>query len=170
MASIDNPASRSFAGDTRQLLTFRLGEEEYAVDILRVQEIKGFTAITPIPNVPAYIKGVMNLRGTVVPIWGLRDRLGLASATYDRFSVVIVVAVAGKSVGMVVDAVTDVINVADAQIEPPPDFGVSVDTSVLHGMAKLGDKLVLLLDIDRVLVDADVALRSAEGEAAAIAG
>ena len=140
-----------------QYLTFRLESEEYAIDILKVQEIKGYSAITPIPNAPHYIKGVINLRGTVVPVVGLRERFGMPSVPYDRFTVIILVTVGTKVVGMVVDAVSDVLVLRDEDIEAPPDFGGSVDMSFMRGLAKVGERLVLALDIERAVGDSDLA-------------
>ena len=116
---------------TSQYLTFALGQEEYGIDILRVQEIKGLSAVTPIPNSPAYVKGVMNLRGTVVPIFDLRLKFGMESQAYDRFTVIVVVNVGERIVGLVVDAVSDVLDIENGSIEPAPDLGASIDTSVL---------------------------------------
>ena len=138
-----------------QFLTFRLSGEEYGVDILRVQEIKGYTAITPIPNAPAYVRGVMNLRGTVVPVFDLRCKFGMESHEYDRFTVIVVVNVGARVVGLVVDAVSDVLDFLPGCIEPAPDLGASVDTTVIRGIARHEEQLITLLDIDQV-VGADV--------------
>jgi purine-binding chemotaxis protein CheW len=136
---------------TSQYLTFALGQEEYGIDILRVQEIKGFSAVTPIPNSPAYVKGVMNLRGTVVPIFDLRLKFGMESQAYDRFTVIVVVNVGERIVGLVVDAVSDVLDIGNDSIEPAPDLGASIDTSVLQGIARNQDRLISLLAIDQVV-------------------
>jgi purine-binding chemotaxis protein CheW len=136
---------------SQQFLTFTLGGEEYGVEILRVQEIKGFTAVTPIPNSPAFVKGVMNLRGTVVPVFDLRLKFGMSSKDYDRFTVIVVVNVGSRVVGLVVDAVSDVLDIANRAIDTSPDLGASVDTSILQGIARNGDRLITLLDIDRVV-------------------
>jgi purine-binding chemotaxis protein CheW len=135
----------------RQFLSFRLGQEEYGIEILKVQEIKGFTAVTPIPNTPPCIKGVMNLRGTVVPVMDLRAKFGMVESAYDKFTVIIVVTVGARVMGLVVDAVSDVLDVGQAQMEAVPDLGAGIDTAFLAGMAKAGEKLVLLLDLDRVI-------------------
>jgi purine-binding chemotaxis protein CheW len=141
-----------FAADSDQFLTFTLEDEAYGIEILRVQEIKGFSKIRPIPNAPDYIKGVMNLRGTVVPVVDLRSRFGMRQAEYNQFTVIIVVSVAGKVVGLVVDAVSDVLNIRKDQIEETPEMAAGdFDTSFFHGMGKVGDKLVLLLNIDRLI-------------------
>jgi len=140
-----------FSTDGCQYLTFTLGEEYYGIDILRVQEIKGYTAVTRIPNTPEYIKGVLNLRGTIVPIVDLRAKFGMQRIDYTRFSVIIVVVVKERVMGMIVDAVSDVLNIPKKEIQPTPQFGASVDVSFISGIGKCGDKLVALLDIDQIL-------------------
>ncbi|MEK9142035.1 MAG: chemotaxis protein CheW [Nitrospirota bacterium] len=142
--------------DDNQFLTFNLGEELYGVDILRVQEIKGYTAVTKIPNTPPHIKGVLNLRGTIVPIVELRTKFGMPTIDYTAFTVIIVVMVRDKVMGLVVDAVSDVLNIDKKDIQSPPQFGVKVDVSFLNGIGKSGDKLVALIDIDRLLTDTDI--------------
>ena len=139
--------------DGNQFLTFSLGDELYGVDILRVQEIKGYTAVTKIPNTPSHIKGVLNLRGTIVPIVELRTRFGLPTIDYTMFTVIVVVVVQDKVMGLVVDAVSDVLEIAKKDIQSAPEFGNKVDTSFLNGIGKSGEKLVSLLDIDRLLLD-----------------
>ncbi len=134
-----------------QFLTFRLAGEDYGVEILQVQEIKGYSRVTPLPNTPPEVRGVMNLRGTVVPVLDLRTRFGMPGVEPDRFTVVVVVTVGPKVVGLVVDAVSDVLNVAPAELVPPPDLGAGVDVSLLTGMARAGDRLVTLLNIDRLV-------------------
>ena len=137
--------------DGGQFLAFRLGDEEYGLEILRVQEIKGYSKITPLPNTPPEIKGVMNLRGAVVPIIDLRARLGLVEAEYTVFTVIIVVTVGTKVVGLVVDAVSDVLDVDSKVVSPPPDLGAGVDVSFLTGIARTGERLVSLLNVDRLV-------------------
>jgi len=139
-----------------QFLTFSLGEELYGVDILRVQEIKGYTAVTKIPNTPSHIKGVLNLRGTIVPIVELRIKFGMPTIDYTTFTVIIVVVVQDKVMGLVVDAVSDVLDIEKKDIQSAPDFGNMIDVAFLNGIGKSGDKLVSLLDIDRLLLDSDV--------------
>lgn len=141
------------ATDGSQFLTFSLGDELYGVDILRVQEIKGYTAVTRIPNTPAHIKGVLNLRGTIVPIVELRTKFGMPTIEYTMFTVIVVVVVQDKVMGLVVDAVSDVLNIGKQDIQPPPEFGNKVDVSFISGIGKSGDRLVSLLDIDRLLLD-----------------
>jgi purine-binding chemotaxis protein CheW len=149
-----------FADDGSQYLTFTLGQEEYGIDILKVQEIKGYSVITPIPNTPPYIKGVMNLRGTIIPVVELRTKFGMGAVEYDQFTVIIVVTVGTKIVGMVVDAVSDVLNIPKADIQAAPDFGSQVDVRFINGMAKAGEKLVVLVDINKVLNEDDLAVMS----------
>jgi len=151
--------------DGSQFLTFNLGEELYGVDILRVQEIKGYTAVTKIPNTPSHIKGVLNLRGTIVPIVELRTKFGMPTIDYTAFTVIIVVVVRDKVMGLVVDAVSDVLNIDKRDIQVPPQFGVKVDVSFLNGIGKSGDKLVALLDIDRMLPEGEAPVVAASAGA-----
>ena len=140
--------------DTQQFLTFALGAEEYGVEILKIQEIKGYSAVTPLPNAPAYVKGVLNLRGTIVPIVDLRKKFRLPEVAYTTFTVIVVVQVQGKTLGFIVDAVSDVLTVQRDAIQPTPDLHGQLDTSLLTGLAPTGEhgeKLVILLDIDKVL-------------------
>jgi len=141
-----------------QFLAFKLADELFAIEILRVQEIRGITPITPIPNAPHYIRGVMNLRGTIVPVIDLRMRFGLGEAEYNRFTVIIVVRLGSRIIGLVVDAVSDVLDVAPGDIEAPPDLGARIDTSYLNGMVQRGDQIILLLNLDQLVgLQADVA-------------
>ena len=149
-----------FATDGRQYLTFALGAEEYGVEILKVQEIKGYSAITPIPNTPSYVKGVMNLRGSIIPIVDLRAKLSMPETAYNQFTVIIVVRVGAKTVGVVVDAVSDVLNIPLKDIQPTPDFGSQVYARFISGLAKAGERLVVLLDIEKVLAAEGAALAS----------
>jgi purine-binding chemotaxis protein CheW len=141
--------------DGSQFLTFNLGEELYGVDILRVQEIKGYTAVTKIPTTPSHIKGVLNLRGTIVPIIELRTKFGMPTIEYTAFTVIIVVVVRDKVMGLVVDSVSDVLNIEQKDVQPPPQFGDKVDASFLSGIGKSGDKLIALLDMDRLLLEGE---------------
>ena len=142
--------------DGSQFLTFQLGEELYGVDILRVQELKGYTTVTRIPNTPSYIKGVMNLRGTIVPIVELRVTFGMETIDYTMLSVIVVVVVRDRIMGLIVDSVSDVLNISQKDIQAPPEFGTKVNVSFLNGIAKCGDKLVALLNIDRLLGESEM--------------
>jgi purine-binding chemotaxis protein CheW len=145
-----------FTSDAGQYLTFALGQEEYGVEILKVQEIKGYVPATPVPNTPNFIKGVMNLRGTIIPVVDLRAKLSLKEAEYNQFTVIIVVTVGTKVVGLIVDSVSDVLNIPKADIQAAPELGSTVDVRFIDGMAKAGEKIVMLLNIDRVINDADL--------------
>ena len=147
--------------DGNQFLTFQLGEELYGVDILRVQEIKGYTTVTKIPNTPSYIKGVLNLRGTIVPIVELRTTFGMETIDYTMFTVIVVVVVRDRIMGLVVDSVSDVLNISQKDIQASPEFGSRVDVSFLNGIGKSGDKLVALLNIDRLLTENELQETSA---------
>lgn len=152
--------------DGNQYLTFNLGEEFYGVDILRVREIKGYSAVTKIPNTPAHIKGVLNLRGTIVPIVELRTKFGMPTVEYTAFTVIILVVVRDKVIGLVVDSVSDVLHIDKQEIQPPPQFGAKVDVSFMSGIGKSGEKLITLLNMEHLLVDGDMAENSvAAGEA-----
>ena len=152
-------ASDTGAPPSSQYLTFRLGDGEYGVPILDVQEIKGQSLITPIPNAPPHLSGVMNLRGMIVPVVDLRVKFALPDAGYDRFTVIVLVAVGAKIVGMVVDAVSDVVDLPAAEIQAVPDLGAHVDAGFVSGLARAGEKLIVLLDVAKVVEgDARVAL------------
>jgi len=150
LTSIDNSEKREF-------LTFMLAGEEYGVDILRVQEIKGWDDVTNIPNTPDYIKGVINLRGTIVPIIDMRLRFDLEHKEYDATTVVVVLRIESdkggndRTMGVVVDGVSDVYNVPIKDIKPSPDFGMAVDTEFVNGLATIGEKMVIVLNIDHML-------------------
>jgi purine-binding chemotaxis protein CheW len=142
-------------------LTFALGQEGYGLAILKVQEIIGLMKVTQVPRTPDYIRGVINLRGRVIPVVSLRIKFEMESAEdTDRTCIVVVEVARGQqalTMGILVDAVSEVVDIANEQIEPPPAFGSAVDTTFILGMAKLGDRVVTLLDIDRVLTDRELA-------------
>lgn len=142
-------------GDADQYLTFLLAGEEYGVDILRVQEIKGWDSVTPIPNTPKYIKGVINLRGTIVPIIDLRERFSLDAISYGPTTVVIVLKVnsdnGSRTMGIVVDAVSEVYNIDNESLKPAPDFGQAISTDFVMGLGTVDEKMIIVLDIDHLL-------------------
>lgn len=146
--------------DAEQYLTFILANEEYGVDILRVQEIKGWDSVTPIPNTPAYIKGVINLRGTIVPIVDLRQRFGMDEVEYGPITVVIVLKIEcedrDRIMGIVVDAVSDVYDVNSEEMKPAPDFGSVVNVEFVKGLATVAEKMIIILDIDHLLSGAEL--------------
>ena len=137
--------------NAREMLVFRLGNEEYGVDILKVQEIRGYEKVTPIPRSPDFLKGVANLRGTIVPVIDLRVKFGLADPTYDSLTVVIVLRIAGRVIGAVVDGVSDVVRLGANDVKPAPRLGSMVDSSYLAGVATQNDRMILALDIEKLL-------------------
>jgi purine-binding chemotaxis protein CheW len=139
------------AAEGSQYLTFRLGAEEYGVEILKVQEIRSYSAVTPVPNTPRAVKGVMNLRGQIIPVLDLRTKFGMPEAEYSRFAVVIVVVISGKVVGLLADGVSDVLTAARTDIQAAPDFGAPIEARPISGMAKAGEKLIILLDVEHLL-------------------
>ena len=142
---------RSLGTGDEQFLTFRLDSQEYGIAILKVQEIKGWDKITPIPNSPPYMRGVLNLRGVIVPVIDLRLRFGLPEIERDAFTVIIVVNIGGRLAGIVVDAVSDVINVGADQQCATPDFEGQHNRDFIQGLAQVEGKLLILLDIDRMV-------------------
>lgn len=145
---------------SHQVLTFTLGEETYGVDILRVQEIRGYSTVTRIPQAPPHVLGVLNLRGSIVPIVDMRMRFNLERAEYTPLTVIIVLSVESsvgrRDFGVVVDGVSDVIDVATSDIKPAPEMGEQVSTEFIEGLAAVAGRMVMLLDID-TLIGGDVA-------------
>jgi purine-binding chemotaxis protein CheW len=155
-------APQMMASDAMQeYLTFTLGQEEYGVDILKVQEIRGYEKPTAIANAPAFIKGVVNLRGTIVPIIDMRIKFNLSDAEYNQFTVVIILNVAGRVVGMVVDGVSDVITLNAEQMRPVPDFTSSFDTQYITGLGTVDERMLILVDIEKLMTGAEMALMDA---------
>lgn len=144
-------ASAPAAAAPREFLSFRLGEEEYGIDILKVQEIRRYEKPTRMANVPEFVKGVVNLRGIIVPIVDLRIKFGLAAAAYDEFTVAIILNVGARVLGVVVDGVSDVITLGPEQIRPAPDFAAAFDAACVIGLGALDDRLLILMDIERLL-------------------
>jgi purine-binding chemotaxis protein CheW len=150
------------AARVNEFLTFKLGGEEYGIDILKVQEIRGYEAVTRIANAPAFIKGVVNLRGVIVPIVDLRVKFELGEARYDAFTVVIILNVAGRVVGAVVDSVSDVLELEEKQIKPAPEFNSLLDAGYITGLGSVesgdGERLLILVDIERLMSSPDMGL------------
>ena len=144
------------AAPTVQQLTFNLAGEEYGVDILSVREIRGWSRVTRIPQTPEHLLGVLNLRGAIVPIMDLRLRFGLERENYGDSTVVIILAIAERLFGIVVDAVSDVVDIDPAAIKPVPDMGAVVDTRYLKGLATHVERMVMLLDVDKLMRPEDV--------------
>ena len=151
---------------TREVLVFVLGREEYGVDILKVQEIRGYEKVTPIPGAPAHLKGVVNLRGIIVPVIDLRIKFGMADPKYDSFTVVIILRVGGRVIGMVVDGVSDVVALAASEVKAAPSLGSLVDSSFLAGLATQGERMVMLLDIEKFLSSSELNLLAQVAETA----
>ena len=145
-----------------EFLTFRLGAEEYGIDILRVQEIRSYEQPTRIANAPSFLKGVVNLRGVIVPIVDLRLKLGCDSAEYNHFTVVIVLNLRGRVVGAVVDSVSDVLELAGEAIRPAPATSGAIDTSYITGIGSVGERMLILIDIEALMSSADMGLIDAD--------
>jgi purine-binding chemotaxis protein CheW len=141
-----------------EYLSFVLGEAQYCIDILKVQEIRRYEPPTRIANTPEFIKGVINLRGNIVPIVDLRVKFGLPEQRYDTQTVVIVLNVARRTVGVVVDGVSDVIALKASEVKPPPELGGALDTQYLQGLATVGDQMLILIDIERLISSRDMAI------------
>ena len=156
-----NVVAAALAGK-REYLSFKLGAEEYGIDILKVQEIRGYEQPTRIANAPSFIKGVVNLRGVIVPIVDMRMRFGLADVQYNAFTVAIILNVAGRTVGMVVDSVSDVLELDNSQLRPAPEFHGAVDSSYITGLGtvKNGDdeRMLILMDIEALIKSPDMGL------------
>jgi len=143
---------------SNEFLTFTLGDEEYGLDILKVQEIRGYDAVTAIANAPAFIKGVINLRGIIVPIVDMRIKFNLGKVEYNEYTVVIILNVANRVVGMVVDGVSDVITLKPEQLKPAPEFGSAFDTEYLVGLGTLDERMLILVDIEKLMSSRDMEL------------
>lgn len=141
-----------------EYLTFTLGSEEYGIDILKVQEIRGYESPTRIANSPPFIKGVINLRGVIVPIIDLRIKFNLGEPTYDQFTVVIILNVARRVIGMVVDGVSDVIQLNSDSLRPPPEFGSILDTRYITGLGTVEQRMIIVVDIERLMTSQEMAL------------
>ncbi|KZE32721.1 purine-binding chemotaxis protein CheW [Crenobacter luteus] len=148
----------SGADGTRELLVFALGQEEYGIDILKVQEIRGYDAVTRIAGAPDFIKGVINLRGHIVPIVDLRLKFKLGDVGYSPFTVVIILNIFDRTVGVVVDGVSDVVRLGDDAIRPAPDLGAAVDTTYILGLGTLAERMVIVIDIEKLMRSDDMAL------------
>lgn len=145
----------------QKLLTFSLGSEGYGISILKVKEIIGMMDITPVPKTPEFIKGVINLRGKIIPVMDLRTKFGMPEQEYNERTCIIVAEVDLKGVqkllGVVVDMVSEVVTISDDQIEPPPEYGSSIEHNSILGIGKIKDRVVIILDIDEVFVCEEIA-------------
>ena len=153
------PAGSAAGRLVNEFLTFKLENEEYGIEILKVQEIRGYEAVTTIANAPSFIKGVVNLRGIIVPIVDMRIKFNLGRAEYDQFTVVIILNVSGRVVGMVVDGVSDVIQLTAEAIRPAPEFSAATfDTRYITGLGTIDERMLILVDIEKLMSSSDMAL------------
>lgn len=159
-----DPAAKAMAAKEGKYLTFMLAEEEYGIGILKIKEIIGMLPITSVPQTPDYVKGVINLRGKVIPVLDLRLRFGMPAIDYTERTCIIVVEISGNAgtilIGIVVDAVSEVLNIKGDDIEKTPTFGTKLNTDYILGMAKMEGGVKILLDIDRVLSNDELSLLS----------
>lgn len=151
-------ATDAAAGTRKEYLTFRLSAESYAIDILKVQEIQGYGGVTRIARAPAFIKGVINLRGTIVPIIDLRERFGVGEAEYNELTIMIILRLETRTLGIVVDSVSDVLPLAEEDIRPAPTFNAAVDTRYIRGLADAEEEMLIVLDIDGLMSDPSMGL------------
>ncbi|NTV51174.1 MAG: chemotaxis protein CheW [Geobacteraceae bacterium] len=142
---------RSGTNIVSEFLTFTLGNEEYGIDILKVQEIRGYDTVTHIANAPEFIKGVINLRGVIVPIVDMRIKFKVGEPTYNEFTVVIIINVLDRVIGMVVDGVSDVVALTPEQIKPTPEMGTALNTDYITGLGTLNDQMLILVDIEKLM-------------------
>lgn len=156
--SMDEQTVLSAEGGTQEYLTFTLGKEEYAMDILKVQEIRGYDSVTHIANSPDFMKGVINLRGVIVPIIDMRIKFNLGNVVYDEFTVVIIINVLGRVIGMVVDGVSDVVTLPPEQIRPAPEFGSGINAEYITGIGTVNEQMLILTDIERLIGSDDMQL------------
>lgn len=158
MSIIADGGNNEGVANAKEFLTFVLGNEEYGLEILKVQEIRGYDAVTKIANTPDFIKGVVNLRGRIVPIVDLRIKFNLGKVEYNEFTVVIILNLNGRIVGMVVDGVSDVMSLQPNQIRAVPDIVASIDTKYIVGLASVEEKMFILVDIEQLMSSTDMEL------------
>jgi purine-binding chemotaxis protein CheW len=157
-SELTNAPSNTVVSAPREYLAFRLGNEEYGIDILKVQEIREYEPTTKLANVPSFILGLSNLRGAIVPIIDMRIKFNLGEANYDNLTVTIILNIGERVVGMVVDSVSDVIALAPEQIRPAPAMGTLMDTDKLIGLGALEDRMLILIDIEKLMTAPDMGL------------
>jgi purine-binding chemotaxis protein CheW len=159
--STDNTTINTSGTAGGEFLTFTLGREEYGMDILKVQEIRGYDAVTAIANTPAFIKGVINLRGIIVPIVDLRIKFNLGNVTYNEMTVVIILNLHHRVVGVVVDSVSDVLTLTQEQIKAAPSLSTSLDTRYIMGLGTIDQRMLILVDIEKLMSSRDMELMDA---------
>ena len=159
MQASSAPASAQHGKEAgREFLAFTLGSEEYGIDILKVQEIRGYEAVTRIANAPEFIKGVINLRGIIIPVVDMRIKFNLGTPVYDQFTVVIILNISGRIMGMVVDSVSDVTTLSPEQVKPAPDMGAAFDADYMIGLGTLDERMLILVDIDKLMSSREMGL------------
>jgi purine-binding chemotaxis protein CheW len=156
--SVVGKSAEAAATGAREYLTFRLGQEEYGIDILKVQEIRGYESPTRIANAPEFIKGVVNLRGTIVPIVDMRLKFHCAQAEYNSFTVVIILNLRNRVVGIVVDSVSDVMELSADSVRAAPDIESAIDNGCILGLGSVGERMLILLDIEKLMSGVDMGL------------
>jgi len=161
MENIDKVNEAISKGTLNQFVTFTLEGEEYGVEILKVQEIIGYPGFTKVPNVPSFVKGVINLRGSVVPVIDLRLKFSMDEKEYDTFTVILILEVKERIIGVIVDAVSDVISLSEEEVQPTPDFSSGIRADFIKAMGRKDEKLIILLDIDRVLSESELEMLEA---------
>lgn len=154
--SLTAPLDEHQSDKAKQYLTFDVANELYGVEILKVQEIRGWSAVTQMPNAPDFIRGVMNLRGSVVPIMDIRRRFNMPEIDFTPQTVVIVVNVQNRTIGMIVDKVSDVVDIEQSDVREAPDFGSAIDSSFLEGLSPHGEDMVILLNVDEMMKGSDL--------------
>ncbi|MDQ2819461.1 MAG: chemotaxis protein CheW [Pseudomonadota bacterium] len=153
-----NKLSETHDGAGSEFLAFTLGSEEYGIDILKVQEIRGYEAVTRIANAPEFIKGVINLRGIIIPVVDMRIKFKLGTPVYDQFTVVIILNIGGRIMGMVVDSVSDVTTLMPDQIKPAPEMGTAFNSDYMIGLGTIDERMLILMDIDKLMSSNDMGL------------
>ena len=156
MAEALTTGAKEIAG--HEFLAFTLGSEEYGIDILKVQEIRGYETVTRIANAPEFIKGVINLRGIIIQVVDMRIKFNLGTPVYDQFTVVIILNIAGRIVGMVVDSVSDVTTLTPEQVKPAPEMGTAFSTDYMIGLGTIDERMLILVDIDKLMSSAEMGL------------
>ena len=158
MQASTSPSATSSEAAGREFLAFTLGSEEYGIDILKVQEIRGYEAVTRIANAPEFIKGVINLRGIIIPVVDMRIKFNLGTPVYDQFTVVIILNIAGRVMGMVVDSVSDVTTLLPDQVKPAPEMGTAFNSDYMIGLGTIDERMLILVDIDKLMSSGEMGL------------
>jgi purine-binding chemotaxis protein CheW len=158
MAEIQSNVAQANEIAGHEYLAFKLGTEEYGIDILKVQEIRGYEAVTRIANAPEFIKGVINLRGIIIPVVDMRIKFNLGEPVYDQFTVVIILNINGRIVGMVVDSVSDVTTLTPEQVKPAPEMGTAFSTDYMIGLGTIDERMLILVNIDKLMSSPEMGL------------